>query len=84
MSAELVRLKVMRHILIFQGRQFPDANLPGVSFDQTKAIFEAAIKTLVHLQSLNTDHLNIDGIGDKENYFQRRVNEMCCSNGTSS
>ena len=56
-----------------QGRQFPDANLPGVPLDQRKAIFEAAIRTLAQLQSVDTDKLDLDGIGDKENFFHQRV-----------
>ena len=63
--------------LIFpQGRQFPDANLPGVPADQTRAIFEAAIRTLVQLQTVNTDGLHLEGLGDKENYFQARVHNQ--------
>ena len=56
-----------------QNRQFPDANLPGVPPDQTKAFFEAGIRTLAQLQSVDTDKLNLDGIGDKENILQQRV-----------
>jgi len=56
-----------------QARQFPDANLPGVPPEQTKAIFEAAIRTLVQLQSVDTDKLDLDGIGDKENFFHQKV-----------
>lgn len=59
--------------LRLQGRQFPDANLPGVPPDQTKAIFEAAIRTLVQLHSVDTDKLDLDGIGDKENFFHQKV-----------
>ena len=59
--------------LPLQGRQFPDANLPGVPPDQTKAIFEAAIRTLVQLHSVDTDKLDLDGIGDKENFFHQKV-----------
>ena len=58
---------------VFQARQFPDANLPGVPPDQRKAIFEAAIRILVQLQSVDTDKLQLDCIGDKENFFQQRV-----------
>ena len=60
-------------LLCLQGRQFPDANLPGVPPDQTKAIFEVAIRTLVQLQSVDLDKLDLDGIGDKENFFHRKV-----------
>ena len=59
--------------IFFQGRQFPDANLPGVPPDQTKAIFEDAIRTLVQLQSVDTDRIQLAGIGDKENCIQERV-----------
>lgn len=61
------------NITIQQGRQFPDANLPGVPADQTKAIFEAAIRALAQLQSLDTDQLNLEGIGDKEDVLKQRV-----------
>ena len=60
-------------LLCWQGRQFPDANLPGVPPEQTKAIFEASIRTLVQLQSVDTDKLDLDGIGDKENFFHQKV-----------
>ena len=60
-------------LLCLQARQFPDANLPGVPPEQTKAIFEAAIRTLVQLQSVDTDKLDLDGIGDKENFFHQKV-----------
>ena len=69
-----VSVCLIDHILLcLQSRQFPDANLPGVPPDQTKAIFEAAIRTLVQLQSVDTDKLDLDGIGDKENFFHQRV-----------
>ncbi|XP_073247761.1 acyl-CoA dehydrogenase family member 11-like [Porites lutea] len=64
---------VMEYI---KGRQFPDANLPGVPADQTRAIFEAAIRTLVQLQTVNTDGLHLEGLGDKENYFQARLEKL--------
>ena len=60
-------------LLCRQGRQFPDANLPGVPPEQTKAIFEASIRTLVQLQSVETDKVDLDGIGDKENFFHLKV-----------
>jgi len=47
--------------------------LPGVPPEQTKAIFEASISTLVQLQSVDTDTLDLDGIGDKENFFHQKV-----------
>ena len=53
------------YAVVFQGRQFPDANLPGIPSDETKAIFESAIRTLVELHSLDTDRLHVDDIGDK-------------------
>ena len=56
-----------------QGRQFPDANLPDAAPGERKAIFEVAMKTLAQLQSIDTDKLNLDCIGDKENFFQQRV-----------
>jgi len=56
-----------------QGRQFPDANLPGLASEERKAIFEIAMKTLAQLQSIDTDKLNLDSLGDKENFFQQRV-----------
>ncbi|XP_022799065.1 acyl-CoA dehydrogenase family member 11-like [Stylophora pistillata] len=59
-----------------KGRQFPDANLPGVPADQTKAIFEAAIRTLALLQSLDTDKLNLEGIGDKEDVLKQRMDML--------
>jgi len=64
---------VMEYI---KGRQFPDANLPGVPPDQTKAIFEAAIRTLVQLHSVDTDKLDLDGIGDKENFFHQKLDML--------
>ncbi|XP_058962124.2 acyl-CoA dehydrogenase family member 11 isoform X2 [Pocillopora verrucosa] len=59
-----------------KGRQFPDANLPGVPADQTKAIFEAAIRALAQLQSLDTDQLNLEGIGDKEDVLKQRMDML--------
>ncbi|XP_020627779.1 acyl-CoA dehydrogenase family member 11-like isoform X2 [Orbicella faveolata] len=59
-----------------KGRQFPDANLPGVPPDQRKVIFEAAIRTLAQLQSVDTDKLDLDGIGDKENFFHQRLDML--------
>ena len=41
--------------------------------NKRKEIFEAAIRTLVQLQSVDTDKLDLDGIGDKENFFHQRV-----------
>ena len=61
------------NIIFQQGRQFPDANLPCVPADQTKAIFEAAIRALAQLQSLDTDQLTLEGIGDKEDVLKQRV-----------
>ncbi|XP_078352098.1 acyl-CoA dehydrogenase family member 11-like [Oculina patagonica] len=61
---------VMEYI---KARQFPDHNLPDVSPDQRKAIYEVAIRTLVQLQSVEIDKLQLDGIGDKENYFKQRI-----------
>lgn len=66
---------IISTILCLQARQFPDANLPGVSPDQRKAIFEVAIKTLVQLQSVDTEKLQLDGIGDKENFLEQRVGD---------
>ena len=59
-----------------QGRQFPDANLPGVSADETKAIFHAAIKTLVQLQKENLEGLHLEGAGDGDNYLKYRVRNV--------
>lgn len=64
---------VMEYI---KGRQFPDANLPGIPADQTKAIFEAAIRALAQLQSLDTDQLNLEGIGDKEDVLKQRMDML--------
>ena len=36
-------------------------------------MFEAAIRTLAQLQKVDTDKLQLDSIGDKENFFQERV-----------
>lgn len=66
-------LHALSTLLCLQGRQFPDANLPGLPPEERKAIFEAAMKTLAQLQSIDTDKLNLDCIGDKENFFQQRV-----------
>lgn len=59
-----------------QGRQFPDANLPAAAPEERKAIFEIAIKTLARFQTIDTDKLNLDCIGDKENFFQQRVGNI--------
>ncbi|CAH3043292.1 unnamed protein product [Pocillopora meandrina] len=64
---------VMEYI---KGRQFPDANLPGVPADQPKAIFEAAIRALAQLQSLDTDQLTLEGIGDKEDVLKQRMDML--------
>lgn len=47
--------------------------MPGVPSDETKAIFESAIRTLVQLHTLDTDRLHVDDVGDKENYIKHRV-----------
>ena len=60
----------------FQGRQFPDANLPGIAPEERKAIFEVSMKTLAQLQSLETDKLQLDCIGNKENFFHQRVGAL--------
>ncbi len=40
-------------------------------------MFEVAIKKkMVQLQSVDTDKLQLDGIGDKENFLQQRVGIM--------
>ena len=62
-----------------QGRQFPDANLPAAAPEERKAIFEIAMKTLAQLQAIDTDKLNLDCIGDKENFFQQRVGTITAS-----
>ena len=36
-------------------------------------MFEAAIRTLVQLQAVDTDKLQLASIGDKEDFFQQRV-----------
>jgi len=69
-------LHALSTLLCLQGRQFPDANLPGLPPEERKAIFEAAIKTLVQLQSIDTDKLNLDCIDDKENFFQQRLDTL--------
>ncbi|KAL9969767.1 hypothetical protein ACROYT_G022024 [Oculina patagonica] len=61
---------VMEYI---KARQFPDANLPSVPPDQRKSMFETVIRTLVQLQSVDTDKLQLDGIGDKVNFLQQRL-----------
>ena len=66
-------LHTLSTLLCLQGRQFPDANLPGLAPEERKAIFEVAMKTLAQLQSIDTDKLNLDCLGDKENFFQQRV-----------
>ena len=64
--------------VFFQGRQFPDANLPGVPSEETKAIFESAIRTLAQLHTLDTDPLHVDDIGDKGNFIKHRVRAFAC------
>ena len=73
MTVPLTYLTSSTTFLCSQCRQFPDANLPGVPPDQSKAMFEAAIRTLVQLQSVDTDTLHLEGIGDKEHVLQQRV-----------
>ena len=66
-------LHTLSTLLCLQGRQFPDANLPDLPPEERKAMFEVAMKTLAQLQSIDTDKLNLDCLGDKENFFQQRV-----------
>ena len=66
-------LGALSTLLCLQGRQFPDANLPDLAPEERKAIFEVAIETLAQLQSLDTDKLQLDCIGNKDNLFQQRV-----------
>ena len=74
----------MHFPLCFQGRQFPDANLPAATPEERKAIFEIAIKTLAQLQTIDTDKLNLDCIGDKENFFQQRVGTITFIHATEA
>jgi len=64
---------VMEYI---KSRQFPDANLPGMAPEERKAIFEAVMKTLAQLQSLETDKLQLDCIGNKDNFFHQRLDVL--------
>jgi aminoglycoside phosphotransferase (APT) family kinase protein len=56
-----------------EGRIFWDPTLPEVDLSQRYLIYEASIKTLAHLSSLNTTQLNLSSYGKPTQYFGRQI-----------
>ena len=58
---------------LVEGRTFWDGKLPDETPEARRAIYEAMIRTLAHLHSLDPDQLGLGDYGPPGNYFERQV-----------